>query len=83
MPAARELPRGTVTFLFSDIEGSTRLLHELRERYAAVLGGRAPARVLLEATTESEWVARHLESLGHEVVVADPNYAPMYGARGG
>ena len=25
----RELPRGTVTFLFTDIEGSTRLLHEL------------------------------------------------------
>ena len=26
-----ELPTGTVTFLFTDIEGSTRLLHELRE----------------------------------------------------
>ncbi len=25
----RELPSGTVTFLFTDIEGSTRLLHEL------------------------------------------------------
>ena len=25
----RELPEGTVTFLFTDIEGSTRLLHEL------------------------------------------------------
>jgi predicted ATPase len=25
----RDLPRGTVTFLFTDIEGSTRLLHEL------------------------------------------------------
>jgi class 3 adenylate cyclase len=24
-----ELPRGTVTFLFTDIEGSTQLLHEL------------------------------------------------------
>ena len=30
-----ELPSGTVTFLFTDIEGSTRLLHELGERYAA------------------------------------------------
>jgi transposase len=37
--------------------------------------------VLLEATTESEWVARHLEALGHEVIVADPNYAPMYAQR--
>ena len=52
-----------------------------RERFAAVLGNRSPARILLEASTESEWVARHLESLGHEVVVADPNYAPMYGTR--
>jgi WD40 repeat protein/class 3 adenylate cyclase/energy-coupling factor transporter ATP-binding protein EcfA2 len=32
-----ELPAGTVTFLFTDIEGSTRLLHELGERYADVL----------------------------------------------
>src|SRR5918996_4642038 len=33
----RELPSGTVTFLFTDIEGSTRLLHELGDRYAGVL----------------------------------------------
>ena len=33
----RELPTGTVTLLFSDIEGSTRLLHELGERYADLL----------------------------------------------
>jgi DNA-binding NarL/FixJ family response regulator/class 3 adenylate cyclase len=32
-----ELPSGTVTFLFSDIEGSTSLLRRLRERYADVL----------------------------------------------
>jgi predicted ATPase/class 3 adenylate cyclase len=31
------LPSGTVTFLFSDIEGSTRLLQELGERYPEVL----------------------------------------------
>ena len=31
------LPRGTVTFLFTDIEGSTRLLKRLGDRYAAVL----------------------------------------------
>jgi transposase len=43
--------------------------------------GRRPMRILLEASTESEWVAQHLEALGHEVVVADPNYAPMYGSR--
>ena len=32
-----ELPGGTVTFLFTDIEGSTRLLDQLRDRYADVL----------------------------------------------
>ena len=33
-----ELPHGTVTFVFTDIEGSTRLLHELgAERYADAL----------------------------------------------
>jgi YVTN family beta-propeller protein len=31
-----ERPTGTVTFLFTDIEGSTRLLQQLRERYDAV-----------------------------------------------
>lgn len=44
-------------------------------------GERPRCRVLIESSTESEWVARHLEGLGHEVVVADPNYAPMYGER--
>jgi transposase len=52
-----------------------------RERFTAVFGERPRARILLEASTESEWVARHLESLGHEVIVADPNYAPMYANR--
>ena len=34
----RELPRGTVTLLFTDVEGSTRLLHELgAEGYADCL----------------------------------------------
>jgi len=32
-----ELPAGTVTFLFTDVEGSTRLLHELGDGYADVL----------------------------------------------
>jgi len=33
----RDLPRGTVTFLFTDIEGSTRLLLEHGERYPELL----------------------------------------------
>jgi transposase len=38
-------------------------------------------RILVEASTESEWVAQHLEELRHEVIVADPNYGLMYGHR--
>jgi transposase len=52
-----------------------------RERFGEVLAGRPRARILVEASTESEWVARCLEELGHEVVVADPNFAPMYATR--
>jgi class 3 adenylate cyclase/ABC-type oligopeptide transport system substrate-binding subunit len=33
-----EFQAGTVTFLFTDIEGSTRLLKQLRSRYGEVLG---------------------------------------------
>ena len=40
-------------------------------RFAEVLGERPRARILL----------RCLEGLGHEVVVADPNFAPMYATR--
>ena len=37
-PARLDLPSGTVTFLFTDVEGSTKLLHGLGpEAYAAVL----------------------------------------------
>src|SRR5262245_52997979 len=51
------------------------------ERFAAVLGARHRARIVIEASTDSEWVARCLEGLGHEVIVADPNFAPMYATR--
>jgi predicted ATPase/class 3 adenylate cyclase len=44
-----ELPSGTVTFLFTDIEGSTRLLHELGDAYADVLAEHR--RVLRDAFT--------------------------------
>lgn len=61
-------------------------LKELRvrtERTAlkAVFEPMPRSKILLESSTESEWVARVLEALGHEVVVADPNYRPMYGDR--
>jgi len=42
--ARRDLPSGTVTFLFTDVEGSTRLLHQL---------GAATDRVALERALSS------------------------------
>jgi predicted ATPase/class 3 adenylate cyclase len=46
-----ELPRGTVTFLFTDVEGSTRLLHELgAEAYAEALSEHR--RVIREACVQ-------------------------------
>jgi predicted ATPase len=42
-----DLPRGTVTLLFTDIEGSTRLLHELGDAYAEALADHR--RVLRDA----------------------------------
>jgi transposase len=65
-------------------EGGELLERRIRtdpRRFAEVAGERAPARILLESSTESEWVARCLEGLGHDVVVADPNFAPMYATR--
>jgi class 3 adenylate cyclase len=44
----RTLPRGNVTFLLTDIEGSTGLLHRLGERYAAVL---ADVRAVIRGCT--------------------------------
>ena len=45
------LPGGTVTFLFSDIEGSTRLLEQLGDRYGDV--HRDHRRILRERLTEA------------------------------
>ena len=44
-----DLPSGTVTFLFTDIEGSTKLLDHLGEQYARLL---ADHRVILRAAFE-------------------------------
>ena len=65
-------------------EGGELLEQRIRtepERFAAVFGARPRGRIVLETSTESEWVARCLEGLGHEVIVADPNFAPMYATR--
>lgn len=52
-----------------------------RDRLIEAFAPDGRLRILVEASTESEWVAQALEAAGHEVIVADPNYAPMYGAR--
>lgn len=64
-------------------DGEGRVLREQRvlterERLVRAFGEHGPMRILLETGTESEWVAQALEAAGHTVVVADPNYAPMY-----
>jgi predicted ATPase/class 3 adenylate cyclase len=61
-----ELPSGTVTFLFSDVEGSTRLLSWLRGRYAEVL---AEHRRLLRAAFE-EHDGREVHTEGDAFFVA-------------
>lgn len=58
-----------------------RRIATTRDAFAKLLGGRPRAHIVLEASTESAWVASCLEGLGHEVIVADPNYAPMYATR--
>src|SRR5579871_6376075 len=58
-----------------------RRVDTTRAEFDRLLGGRARMRILIESSTESEWVAQHLEGLGHEAVVVDPTYAAMYGSR--
>lgn len=65
----------------ADAEGTVtmeRRIKTTRESFGALFGERENCRIVVEASTESEWVARCLEGLGHEVIVADPNFAPMY-----
>ena len=55
----RSLPRGTVTFLLTDIEGSTRLLERLGDDYAALLRDvRTTIRTSVRASSGYEVDAR-------------------------
>ncbi len=47
----KSLPKGTVTFLFTDIEGSTRLVQALGPRYAEVLAEHC--RIVREAIADA------------------------------
>lgn len=67
--------------LTDDGELIERRIKTEREQFAKIIGQRPTSRIVLEASTESEWVAGCLEALGHEVIIADPNFAPMYATR--
>src|SRR6266700_4155635 len=60
------LPTGTVTFLFTDIEGSTRLLQQLGDRYSRVL---EECRRLLRAAFQ-EWNGHEVDTQGDAFFVA-------------
>src|ERR671934_246576 len=61
-----ERSTATVTFLFSDVEGSTALLRSLRDGYPAVIGDHE--RLLRAAWAESE--GRELDADGDSFFVA-------------
>jgi predicted ATPase len=64
-----ELPTGTVTFLFTDVEGSTKLLHELgAEAYSSVLSEHR--RILRDAFTAHGGV--EVDTQGDAFFVAFP-----------
>ena len=62
----RNLSTGTVTLLFTDIEGSTLLLQQLGERYAAVL---AECRQLLRDIFQ-RWHGHEVDTRGDAFFVA-------------
>ncbi len=74
MATARgELPHGTLTFLFTDIEGSTRLVQELGERYPEVLA--AHNRVLRDVFARHGGVEVRTEGDSFFVVFVEANDA--------
>ena len=62
----RQLPTGTVTLLFTDMEGSTQLLQQLGDRYAGVL---AECRHLLRAAFQ-HWNGHEVDTQGDAFFVA-------------
>jgi YVTN family beta-propeller protein len=66
LPHVTELPSGTVTFLFTDVEGSTRLLKQLGEEYGDVLD--AHQSILRAAFAESN--GQEIDTQGDSFFVA-------------
>jgi predicted ATPase/class 3 adenylate cyclase len=73
---ARPLPSGTVTFLFTDVEGSTRLLQEHGPAYADLLAEHR--RVIREAFTRHDGV--EVDTQGDAFFVAFPRAAEAIAA---
>jgi predicted ATPase/class 3 adenylate cyclase len=63
---SRDLPTGTVTLLFTDIEGSTRLLQQVGERYTDLLD--ATRRLMREAF--DQWHGHEVDTQGDAFFVA-------------
>src|ERR1051326_4727579 len=59
MTAPRELPTGTLTFLFTDIEGSTQLINALGEQFRAAI--EEHHRILRAAIAKHEGQQARLE----------------------
>ena len=71
-----EPPVGTVTFLFTDIEGSTKLLHALGDRYGDVLAEHR--RLLRESFTSHR--GHEVDTQGDAFFVAFPSAVDAVGA---
>ena len=74
-----ELPTGTITFLFSDIEGSTRLLEALGDGYVALL--QEHNRIFREVIREYEGTEVSTEGDSFFVVFQNPLNALEAAAR--
>lgn len=71
-----QLPTGTITLLFTDIEGSTRLLQQLGERYAPVL---EKCRGLLRSAFE-QWNGYEVDTQGDAFFVVFARATDAIGA---
>ncbi len=68
---AARLPRGIVTLMYTDIQGSTELLDQLRERYAGLVG--EMRQILRRATREAG--GAEIDSRADEYFAAIPDAA--------
>src|ERR671930_475649 len=64
-----DLPQGTVTLLFTDVEGSTKLVHELGDAYGAVLNDHR--RIVRESVAAAG--GHEVDSRGDEFFLAFPD----------